>query len=32
MFAHIPLILIEGFFTAMVVSFLQRVKPDILIN
>ena len=32
MFAHIPLILIEGFFTAMVVSFLQRVKPEILIN
>ncbi len=31
-FAHIPLILIEGVFTAMVVSFLQRVKPEILIN
>lgn len=32
MFAHIPLMLIEGVFTAMVVSFLQRVKPEILMN
>lgn len=28
--AHIPLILIEGIFTAMLVSFLQRVKPELL--
>lgn len=30
MLAHIPLMLIEGIFTAMVVSFIQRVKPEIL--
>jgi cobalt/nickel transport system permease protein len=28
--AHVPLILIEGLFTALVVVFLQRVKPDLL--
>ncbi|WP_413164255.1 cobalt transporter CbiM [Capilliphycus salinus ALCB114379] len=28
--AHIPLMGIEGIFTAMVVSFLQRVKPELL--
>lgn len=27
---HIPLIIIEGVFTAMVVLFLQRVRPDLL--
>lgn len=32
MFAHIPLMFIEGLFTAMVVNFLQRVKPEILMN
>lgn len=30
MIAHIPLMAIEGIFTAMVVSFLQRVKPELL--
>lgn len=30
MLAHIPLMIIEGIFTAMVVSFIQRVKPEIL--
>ncbi len=30
MVAHIPLMAIEGIFTAMVVSFLQRVKPELL--
>lgn len=30
LFAHIPLMGIEGIFTAMVVSFLQRVKPELL--
>jgi cobalt/nickel transport system permease protein len=28
--AHVPLILIEGLFTALVVVFLQRVKPELL--
>lgn len=28
--AHIPLALIEGAFTAMLVMFLQRVKPELL--
>lgn len=28
--AHIPLILLEGSFTALVVLFLQRVKPELL--
>jgi cobalt/nickel transport system permease protein len=28
--AHIPLAVIEGFFTALVVVFLQRVKPGLL--
>jgi cobalt/nickel transport system permease protein len=28
--AHIPLMLIEGTFTAMLVLFLQRVKPELL--
>lgn len=32
MLAHIPLMLIEGVFTAMVISFLHRVKPEILMN
>lgn len=32
MLAHVPLIFIEGIFTTMVVNFLQRVKPEILIN
>jgi len=28
--AHVPLIVIEGIFTALVVLFLQRVKPELL--
>jgi len=28
--AHIPLIILEGFLTSLVVVFLQRVKPDLL--
>lgn len=28
--AHIPLMLLEGVFTALVVLFLQRVRPDLL--
>lgn len=28
--AHIPLMVIEGIFTALVVAFLERVKPEIL--
>lgn len=28
--AHIPLAIIEGIFTAMLVVFLQRVKPELL--
>jgi cobalt/nickel transport system permease protein len=28
--AHVPLMLIEGLFTALVVLFLQRVKPELL--
>lgn len=28
--AHIPLMVIEGIFTAMLVLFLQRVKPEML--
>ncbi|AMW28111.1 cobalt transporter CbiM [Arthrospira platensis] len=28
--AHIPLMFIEGVFTAMVVNFLSRVKPELL--
>jgi cobalt/nickel transport system permease protein len=28
--AHIPVVLLEGFFTALVVLFLQRVRPDLL--
>lgn len=28
--AHIPLMLIEGVFTAMLLTFLQRVKPEML--
>ncbi|MEO0407946.1 MAG: cobalt transporter CbiM [Cyanobacteria bacterium P01_A01_bin.135] len=28
--AHIPLALIEGSFTAMLVTFLQRAKPEVL--
>ncbi|MDX2230028.1 MAG: cobalt transporter CbiM [Leptolyngbyaceae cyanobacterium bins.349] len=30
--AHIPLILLEGIFTAIVVSFLAKVKPELLQN
>lgn len=30
MIAHVPLIFIEGFFTAMLVSFLYRVKPELI--
>lgn len=30
--AHIPLMIIEGIFTAMLVLFLQRVKPELLKN
>lgn len=28
--AHVPLMFIEGFLTAFVVTFLQRVKPEVL--
>jgi cobalt/nickel transport system permease protein len=28
--AHVPLMVIEGIFTALVVLFLQRVKPELL--
>lgn len=28
--AHVPLMIIEGVFTAMLVLFLQRVKPELL--
>ncbi|MBN1562260.1 MAG: cobalt transporter CbiM [Anaerolineae bacterium] len=28
--AHVPLALIEGVFTAMLVSYLQRVKPELI--
>jgi len=28
--SHVPLVLIEGVFTAMLVSFLRRVKPELL--
>jgi cobalt/nickel transport system permease protein len=27
---HIPLMLLEGTFTAMLVLFLQRAKPELL--
>ncbi len=30
MIAHAPLMLIEGFFTAALVSFLYRVKPELI--
>ena len=30
--AHVPLMLLEGVFTALVVLFLQRVKPELLEN
>ncbi len=30
--AHVPLMIIEGVFAALVVLFLQRVKPDLLEN
>ena len=30
--AHVPLIALEGIFTALVVLFLQRVKPELLEN
>lgn len=30
MLSHIPLIMIEGIFTAMLVIFLQRVKPELI--
>lgn len=29
-FAHIPLMILEGIFTAMVVLFLRRVRPELL--
>ncbi|MCT7974993.1 cobalt transporter CbiM [Laspinema olomoucense] len=32
MLAHIPLMLIEGLFTAMLVIFLNRVKPELISN
>jgi cobalt/nickel transport system permease protein len=28
--AHVPLALIEGLFTAMLVLFVRRVKPELL--
>jgi cobalt/nickel transport system permease protein len=28
--AHVPLMVIEGVFTALVVLFLQQVKPELL--
>ena len=28
--AHIPLMLVEGIFTAMIVSFLPKFKPELL--
>jgi cobalt/nickel transport system permease protein len=30
MIGHIPLMIIEGTFTAMLVTFLQRVKPELI--
>ena len=30
MLSHIPLIIIEGIFTSMLVMFLQRVKPELI--
>jgi cobalt/nickel transport system permease protein len=30
--AHVPLMIVEGVFTALIVLFLQRVKPDLLEN
>ena len=30
MLAHVPLMFIEGIFTAMLVSFLHRVKPELI--
>jgi cobalt/nickel transport system permease protein len=30
--AHVPLMIVEGIFTAMLVLFLQRVKPELLEN
>jgi cobalt/nickel transport system permease protein len=30
--AHVPLMIIEGVFTALVVLFLQKVKPDLVEN
>ena len=30
--AHVPLMLLEGVFTALVVVFLQRVRPELLEN
>ncbi|MBP0031128.1 cobalt transporter CbiM [Roseofilum sp. Guam] len=32
LFAHIPLVILEGIFTAMVVLFLERVKPELINN
>jgi cobalt/nickel transport system permease protein len=32
MLAHVPLMAIEGVFTALVVLFLQKVKPDLVRN
>ncbi len=28
--AHLPLMLVEGFFTATLVTFLHRVKPELI--
>ncbi|MBP0009791.1 MULTISPECIES: cobalt transporter CbiM [unclassified Roseofilum] len=30
LFAHIPLVILEGLFTAMVVIFLEQVKPELI--
>lgn len=30
LFAHIPLVILEGIFTAFLVLFLQKVKPELL--
>ncbi|MGF1494994.1 MAG: cobalt transporter CbiM [Microcoleaceae cyanobacterium] len=32
MLIHFPLAIVEGIFTAMVISFLSRVKPELLIS
>ena len=30
--AHLPLMAIEGIFTALVTIYLQRVRPKLLVN